>query len=170
MMQTLFISHIRAIESVQELTCLHSKRRLLRAELLWKHFRFIFPLRASLHLLRTAFAVKSRAILDGEDVLYEEGSQRLDRVRHFHPVIHKSEASQCQRAAEVVEVSRHTLARPEFIREQGRVYCEGGGPSASLCCYLQELSFVGLFRATWWQFRDQTIITSYQKEGLYFLI
>lgn len=93
------IHNIPAIESLQDLTCLHFKCCPLRAEGLWQVLRSFSPLWTSFHLLWAALAIRYRAVLNGEDVLYEEGGQRFDRVRHFHPVIHKSGASQRQRAA-----------------------------------------------------------------------
>lgn len=112
--------HLSAIDSLQELTCLHSKLCLLRAELLRQRLRSFTPLWTSFHLLRAAFAVQSGAVLNGEDVLYEEGSQRFDCVRHFH------HSNPQIRGLSVPEgcssVSPHTLTPSEFIQEQGRVY------------------------------------------------
>lgn len=102
--QVISVCYIPAIDRLQELTCLHSKHCLLRAELFWQLVRFFFPLWTSFQLLWTALAIKSWAVLNGEDVFYEERRQRFDCVRHFHPVIHKSEASQCQRAAAAGDV------------------------------------------------------------------
>ncbi len=154
--------------SIHHLTCLHSTRCLLRAELLWKRFRFFLPLWTSFHLLWTAFAIESRAVLKGEDVLYEEGSQRFDGVRHFHPVIHKSEASQCQRAAAGVEAVCLLTHCLNLYKEQGRVYsnCTDKWRRAK-CSQLSTFRNFHLFASSdqpdgnfWYQ----TTVMSYQKE------
>ena len=75
-------------KKLQNLTCLNSERRLLTASLLRQLLGSFLPLGASFPLLGTAFAVKTCAVLRGQDVLYEEGGQRSDWDGHFHPVIH----------------------------------------------------------------------------------
>jgi len=133
--------YIPAIERrLQDLTCLHSDGCPPGAEWLWEPFRSFAPLWTSFHLLWTAFAIKDRAVLKGEDVLYEERGHRFDCVRHLHPVIHQPEASQGQRATgrdvvEAVCVLTHSHALNLYKNRGGFTPTaparEGGGPTTA---------------------------------------